>query len=397
MNYYTKKKNAFTETMKKLEELAKQGANITANPDSSVTFKVTETTTSLGPVTSQTQAATANQQYRFLMDPKTGRIIGSIPNQGAVAGAPVLPSPPTMVRAPTATPPPARAMTPRGRGGVRQPIRPAIRAASQPVRGRTPPARETTPGKSPQVVDLTKPGVEPVGAQPIRKAFPALSVSAKPQRTIPAAAAKRSELDAKVKGLLVHTPAKFTEWLIQQGLVRSEQYEMVPGSGKVKLKLGMYSDGKKFPHSGGYVWIQDGLPNKYTSVYRGSIFETNEKNHPPTVLLKMIYHWACQTNIPNVAQWVKVDNKQIDEFFQVLRSVCVSSVQDEVINLGGPGKVVEIGVISLGTTTPDGQKREVRVEVLGVLDRLTRNLRLRATEPIQGATQAERYDSYCSN
>jgi len=392
MNYYAKKKNAFTETMKKLEDLARQGAKVTANPDNSVTFRVTETTTNMGPVNTQAQAATGNQQYRFLMDPKTGRIIGSIPQGGAAGvGGPVLPSPPAMVRAPTATPP-ARSMAPRGRGGVRQPIRPSIRGASQPVRGRTTPVRETTPSKSsPQVVDLTKPGVEPVGAQPIRKAFPALSVSAKPQRTVPAASAKRSELDAKVKGLLVHTPAKFTEWLIQQGLVRSEQYEVVPGSGKVKLKLGMYSDGKKFPHSGGYVWIQEGVSNKYTSVYKGSIFETSATSHPPTVLLKMIYHWACQTNIPNVAQWVKVDNKQIDTFFQVLRCVCVSAVQNEVISLGGPGKVVEIGVISLGTTTADGQKREVRVEVLGVLDRQSRNLRLRATEPIQGATQAERF------
>ena len=56
----------------------------------------------------------------------------------------------------------------------------------------------------------------------------------------PAASAKRSELDAKVKGLLVHTSAKFTEWLIQQGLVRFEQYETVHM--KVKLKLGMYSE-----------------------------------------------------------------------------------------------------------------------------------------------------------
>ena len=74
---------------------------------------------------------------------------------------------------------------------------------------------------------------------------------AKPQRAVSGVQAKRSELDLKVKGLLVHSPAKFTEWLIQQGLVRSEQFD-----GKIKLKLGMYSDGKKFPHSGGYVWIQ---------------------------------------------------------------------------------------------------------------------------------------------
>ena len=74
---------------------------------------------------------------------------------------------------------------------------------------------------------------------------------ARPLRTMTGAQSKRSELDLKVKGLLVQTPAKFTEWLIQQGLVRSEQFD-----GKIKLKLGMYSDGKKFPHSGGYVWIQ---------------------------------------------------------------------------------------------------------------------------------------------
>lgn len=40
-------------------------------------------------------------------------------------------------------------------------------------------------------------------------------------------------------------------------------------------------------------------------------------------MLKLLYHWSCQTNIPNVASWVKVDNKQIDEFFSLMRSVCV--------------------------------------------------------------------------
>ena len=53
-------------------------------------------------------------------------------------------------------------------------------------------------------MDLTDPRVEPVGApQPVRKAFPALSVTARPQRALPPAAAKRPELDAKVKALLV--------------------------------------------------------------------------------------------------------------------------------------------------------------------------------------------------
>ena len=44
--------------------------------------------------------------------------------------------------------------------------------------------------------------------------------------------------------------------------------------GRIKLKLGMYSDGKKFPHSGGYVWIQEGAANKYTSVYKVGLEES---------------------------------------------------------------------------------------------------------------------------
>ena len=192
----------------------------------------------------------------------------------------------------------------------------------------------------------------------------------------------------------MHAPAKFTEWLIQQGLVRSEQYDTIQGGGKTKLKLRMYSDGKEFPHSGGYVWIQEGAVNKYTSVFKGSIFEMAAS--PPTVLLKLLYHWSCQTNILNVAQWVQMDNATIDAFFTACRAICVGAVQEEVIGLGGTTwhqtqGVVEVGVVELCTKTADGQKREVRVEVLGVLDRATKKLRLRATEPVQGATQGERF------
>ena len=124
-------------------------------------------------------------------------------------------------------------------------------------------------------------------------------------------------------------------------------------------------------------------------MYRGSLFEIG--THAPAVILKLIYHWSCQTNIPNVSQWVKVDNATIDRIFTYCRSVCSAAVQDEVTNMSGMGRVVEIGVISLGTSTQDGTKREVRVEVLGVLDRASRNVRLRATEPVPGATQHERF------
>ena len=74
-----------------------------------------------------------------------------------------------------------------------------------------------------------------------------------------------------------------------------------------------------------------------------------------------------------------------------MRCLCVATVQEEVINLGGANKAIELGVISLGTTTTDGNRREVKVEVLGVLERSTGKLRLRATEPIPGANQADRF------
>ena len=59
--------------------------------------------------------------------------------------------------------------------------------------------------------------------------------------------------------------------------------------------MGMYSDTKRFPNSGGYVWISETNSNKFVSVYRGSLFEAS--THSPTVILKLIYHWSCQTNI----------------------------------------------------------------------------------------------------
>lgn len=72
------------------------------------------------------------------------------------------------------------------------------------------------------------------------------------------------------------------------------QYEL-NGNARSKLKLGMYSDVTKFPHSGGYVWISEANANRLTSVFRGSIFEAS--NHEPVVVLKLLYHWSCQTNV----------------------------------------------------------------------------------------------------
>lgn len=212
------------------------------------------------------------------------------------------------------------------------------------------------------------------------KTFPSLVVVARPylRSKDQSPPSDRAALDSKVKAVLMHTPMKFTEWLIQQGLVKFEQWCAVhPGN---KLKLGMYSDVMKFPYSGGYVWISECCPTRFVSVYCSSIFEG--ATFPPSVLLKLIYHWACQTNVQNVVQWVKVDNLYVKGLFTWLRAVCTSAIHQHMSLLGGPGKKVEVGVISLGTTSHDGTQRQVKVEVLGVLDPVEKLIRLRAVEPL---------------
>ena len=80
-----------------------------------------------------------------------------------------------------------------------------------------------TPVKPAQVVDLTRStGGSPstvgntTGSNmgPAKSRFPALMVHPKPQDV--QNNLRRPELDQKVKSLLVMTPAKLTEWLIQQ-------------------------------------------------------------------------------------------------------------------------------------------------------------------------------------
>lgn len=453
----------FGESMKKLENLAAAGARITPQDNGQVEFRITTTTTvTTNNVTTSgprlpplptvplnlprvpvgvlpnsvrnpiTNPANVPTGFRYLLDPRTGRILGtinastamgtstvltSLPNSVSRAPLPVrmagtrmimssprLPGPrvstprltaPRLAAAPAA-PRPAPAPAPRASSTyrARRPVPNAV-----PVRGTPapapPPSSRVSPAQPP-VVDLTEStpsaDVAPPRSDRAKQPFPALSVTPKPQKVVTNSSGKRSELDVKVKSLLVYAPAKFTEWLIQMGLVPSEQYWTTPTGQPIKLKLGMYSDNKKFPHSGGYVWISEkNLTStaQLVSVFRGSIFELTSQ--PPMVVLKLIYHWCCQTNIQNVVQWVKVDQATVYQYYQALRCVCTVAVHDEVSALGGPGKSVEVGVISLGTTSADGCKREVKVEVLGILDRHTGHIRLRATEPAKNVTLASRF------
>lgn len=71
------------------------------------------------------------------------------------------------------------------------------------------------------------------------KTFPSLVVLARPSLKVKDNVNDRPTLDAKVKGVLMHTATKFTEWLIQQGLVRSEQGCLIHKD--TNLKLGKLS------------------------------------------------------------------------------------------------------------------------------------------------------------
>ena len=210
--------------------------------------------------------------------------------------------------------------------------------------------------KQPTVIDLTRDGGSGTDNDKARQ-FPSLAVIARPQKVASNLPGKRGQLDAKVKALLLQSADKFTEWLIQHGLVPPDQH---CGITNKQMKLGKYSDNKTFPHSGGYVWISEGSrgqQKQYVSVFKGSLFETTSDS--PSVVLKLLYHWSCQTSIQNVILWVKVDYNSINLYYQIFRSVCVCSIQEEVVNMGGPGKAVEIGIISLGITSADGKRRKV--------------------------------------
>lgn len=101
--------------------------------------------------------------------------------------------------------------------------------------------------KKKEVVDLTKD--EPTSSKLAAdsrevtfnklqgKTFPSLVVVARPTLKIKETNINdRPALDAKVKSVLMQSATKYTEWLIQQGLVRSEQACLIHP--RVSLKLG---------------------------------------------------------------------------------------------------------------------------------------------------------------
>ena len=276
-SYHKKKVEEFQQQMKKLESLAsKPGTTITSKPDGSVVFKnVTETTTTPTALTPSAPKGAATSNYRLLMDPRTGRILGTINGTGNISTT--TPQTASVIRKPSPQP---LVQPAAPRVSIPSPRLPTLPQAPVPKQVLTKPSPAIQPKPQPkpqssvkpaQVVDLTRTSSTPTSpAVPnqgstlahAKSKYPALMVQPKPHDG--QASLRRSDLDQKVKSLLVLNPAKLTEWLIKEGLVPQEQTEH-----GVKLKLGMYSDSKKFPNSGGYVWLTEDSRNKFVSVFKG--------------------------------------------------------------------------------------------------------------------------------
>ncbi|XP_071454647.1 uncharacterized protein [Hetaerina americana] len=219
------------------------------------------------------------------------------------------------------------------------------------------------------------------------KLFPSLLVTLKPclqskEFTTSVCNKLRSELDKELKKVLLLFPSELTEWLIQQGLIRVEQkchthldsmFQPIP------FKLGIYFDSSKFPNSGGYVWVSDCCGQRHLSVFSGSLFEGVP--HTPKTMLKLIYHWACQTSPANISQWVQVDMNYIKSFNASMRAISTCVVHEKLRGLGGWQREVEVAIMTLGTSTNDGKSKQVKVEILGVLDQEKNIVRLLAVEP----------------
>jgi hypothetical protein len=99
------------------------------------------------------------------------------------------------------------------------------------------------------------------------------------------------------------------------------------------------------------------------SVFQGSIFEASV--YPPGTLMKLMYHWAVQTPAASVLSWVKVKTYYLKNFLTLLRSACVAGLHEHTPIMGGRGKYIEIGIITLGTTVSSSQgEKEMQIKDL---------------------------------
>lgn len=57
----------------------------------------------------------------------------------------------------------------------------------------------------------------------------------------------------------------------------------------------------------------------------------------------------------------QVEKSFVNKVFQYMRCICSVMLQDKVYDFGFDGTTVELGIVSLGTSTADGTKKAVKV------------------------------------
>lgn len=87
----------------------------------------------------------------------------------------------------------------------------------------------------------------------------------------------------------------------------------------------------------------------------------------------MIYYWSCQTNVKNISERLKVNGLHLKALFTSLRAFCTVALHQHMPPLGGPGKTIEVGVISIDKID---QQTNNNVYVLGALDSVSKIVRL---------------------
>lgn len=78
----------------------------------------------------------------------------------------------------------------------------------------------------------------------------------------------------------------------------------------------------------------------------------------------------------------------LKNFYTLLRSSCVAALHEFAPIMGGYSKVVEVGIITLGTAvaqTPANQK-PIKIEILGVFDPSAKTVRMKVINPLSFST-----------
>ena len=99
--------------------------------------------------------------------------------------------------------------------------------------------------------------------------------------------------------------------------------------------------GAKSNVTDGFVWRCKCKGCKTTvSARDGSFFEKSKL--PMSKLLHCIYLWALETSIVSATAQLAVSVKTLVDFYNFLREVCSAALIRNPVQLGGPGRIVQI-------------------------------------------------------